>query len=92
MYTSLALDGSGYAHISYFDNTNGDLKYAYQDISGWHFQTVAHDGFVGQYTSLVLASDGNPHISYYDVSNHDLKYAAYVELQSVHLPLVQRNR
>ncbi len=38
--TSLAVDGSGYPHISYYDGTNGDLKYVYRDASGWHIQVV----------------------------------------------------
>ncbi len=73
-YTSLALDSSGYPHISYYDDTMGDLKYAYQDAGGWHISTVDSTGSVGGYTSIALDND-YPRISYYDGSNGDLKYA-----------------
>jgi hypothetical protein len=74
-YTSLALDASGYPHISYYDSTSEDLKYAYEDAVGWHIETVDSLGSVGEYTSLALDGSGHPHISYYDATSEDLKYA-----------------
>ncbi len=78
-FTSIALDSSGNPYISYYDVTNGNLKYAYKDASGiWHTETVDTGGVgrgVGRYTSIALDSSGNPHISYHDASNGDLKYA-----------------
>ena len=71
-YTSLELDSGGYPHVSYYDVSNGDLKYAYQNASGWHFETVDSDG--GRHSSLELDSTGNPHISYLG-SNGSLKFA-----------------
>ena len=62
-YSSLALDSSGWPHISYWDYTNADLKYAYKDASGWHIETVDYVGYVGAYTSLALDSADHPHIS-----------------------------
>jgi PKD repeat protein len=76
-YTSLALDGDDYPHISYFDYSNSALKYAYKDGSGWHKQTLDNDGEVGRYTSLALDESGYPRISYHDTSGGDLKYAYY---------------
>ena len=74
-YTSIAIDQNGYPHISYYDGTNGDLKYAYKTASGsWVTETVDSGG-VGWYTSIALDASGNPHISYYDDTNRDLKYA-----------------
>src|SRR5262245_52024097 len=52
-YTSLALDASGHPRISYYDVTNGDLKYAAKNGATWTIETVdGASGDVGQYTSL----------------------------------------
>ena len=73
--TSLAVDLSGKPHISYYDVTNQDLKYASSNGTAWSSETVDATGNVGLYTSLAIDFLGNPHISYYDVTNGDLKYA-----------------
>ena len=74
-YTSLALDEESFPHISYYDYSNGDLKYAVWTDSSWLIETVDTDENVGRYTSIALDMDNNPHISYYDFTNENLKYA-----------------
>jgi hypothetical protein len=74
-FTSLVLDNEGYPHISYYDYTNGDLKYAFLDGNNWIAEVVDSNDNVGRYTSITLDSDNHPHISYYDYTNGDLKYA-----------------
>ena len=77
-YTSIALDSSGYPHISYYDDfTNYDLKYAKWNGSAWSIETVDATGNVGFYTSIALDSSGYPHISYYTSTNENLKYAKW---------------
>jgi hypothetical protein len=53
------MDGDGYPHISYFDETRREVKYAYQDAAGWHIEDVASGADdPATPTSLVLDGDG----------------------------------
>ena len=79
-YASLALDGTGNPHISYYDSIHADLKYARRNGLAWLIQTVDTAGNVGQYGFLALDSAGLPHISYSDETGddvYDLKYARW---------------
>ena len=75
LYTSIALNPAGNPGVSYYDATNGDLKYAYYDGALWNVTTVDTGlGFgadVGMYTSLTLAADGAPGIAYFAKSVDD---------------------
>ena len=79
-YTTSLAFGSGPA-ISYFDQTNGDLKFAYDKDNDGDFTdageiiTVDSTGDVGKLNSLAFGS--GPAISYYDETNGDLKFARY---------------
>ena len=74
-FTSLALDHQDRSHISYYDYSNGDLKYCVLKEESWMLQTVDAVGDVGKYSSIALDETNMPHISYYDESNGDLKYS-----------------
>jgi LPXTG-site transpeptidase (sortase) family protein len=79
IFASLALNSNGFPVISYFDETNQDLKVVVCGnttcTSGNIITKVDSAGFVGIYTSLVLNSSGFPVISYFDSGNGDLKVA-----------------
>ena len=77
---SVALNGSGFAVTSYYDETNGNLKLAIcGDVSCTTSTRLTLDGTggadVGASTSLVIDSSGVPVISYVDTTNGDLKLA-----------------
>ena len=73
--SSLALGPDGQPAISYYDSSNGYLKFARFNGSTWTLTTVDSAGSVGQFTSLAFGPDGQPAISYRDATNLDLKFA-----------------
>ena len=74
-YSSIVIDSNDDAHISYFDASTKDLKYA-TDVSGqWMSYTIDSEGDVGYGSSIAIDSNDALHISYDDSTNGDLKYA-----------------
>ncbi|MGB0787568.1 MAG: putative Ig domain-containing protein, partial [Candidatus Poseidoniaceae archaeon] len=79
--TSIAIDSNDGVHISHYDSTNSDLKYAScssgcTSASNWDDVSVDTTGSVGYYTSIAIDSNDGVHISYFDNTNDDLKYIA----------------
>jgi hypothetical protein len=71
------LDATGKPHISYHDEGNGELKYAWDDGTAWHTEVVDTVGtWHGHgFASLALDGDNHPHVSYFDYSSGELRYA-----------------
>ena len=65
--------------MSYCDDANKDLKYAWLDTEGWHKNIVPDPAAnVGTGTSIAVDAFGNPRIAYFDrtdPANVRLKYA-----------------
>jgi hypothetical protein len=73
--TSTAIDSLGNSHITFYDVTNADLKYAALSSGAWSVATLDSAGDVGQYSSIELTSAGVVLVSYYNATNGDLKLA-----------------
>lgn len=73
---SIALGTDNFPVISYWDETNGDLKVAkcgnVSCSSGNTIRTIDSQDITGQYSSIAVGSDGYPVISYRDASGQRL--------------------
>lgn len=76
-HTSLALGSDGFARISYYDTSRGDLKFARCldiDCASAEISRVDNASSVGLHTSLAMGSDGLGRISYWAQGARHLKY------------------
>jgi hypothetical protein len=67
-YTDIAMGPNGTVFVSYYDVTNGNLRFAWRNAGDGKWTTVLVDGDVtdtGLYTSLAVDQDGLPGISYF---------------------------
>ena len=83
--TSLAIDANGTPHISYVDNDDDNLQYAWRSPTGWEIEAVDGPSIEDFETSLALAADGTPCIAY--VSDGSQKYA-YRDITGWHIETV----
>ena len=96
-FTSLALDSNNNPHISYYDEDNKVIKYAFKDSLGWQVETIESGVSMYEHSSIIVDANGNPHISYStreyyvieytDVDKSELKYA-YKDAAGWHIETV----
>ena len=95
--SSLAIGADGYPIVSYFDNTNADLKIVHctaTDCSTDNVSTVLdNQGIVGRDSSLAIGADDNPVVSYTDDTFGNLKiiHCLDVSCMSKDTPVVLDN-
>jgi hypothetical protein len=65
-YASVAIDGAGRPHVTYYHWWEEDVRYAVLDGGEWRRESVVPNGQVVRSTSLALDADDRPHIAFND--------------------------
>jgi hypothetical protein len=66
----------GTVHLSYYDSTGGDLRYASRTPAGvWTSSAAVTTNAVGTYSNICLDPTGTPIVAYYDSTVQDLLLA-----------------
>ncbi|MFH0900810.1 MAG: hypothetical protein V2A73_09300, partial [Pseudomonadota bacterium] len=76
--SSIAVDGTGGAHVAYPDSTSSDLRYAYLPYGGgqsWKREVIDSTGKVGVDPDLAVDYLNGVHIVHHDATNGAVKYA-----------------
>ncbi len=73
------VDSADYVYISYYDDTNDDLKYAKRNpgTGTWTTSTIDSTGDVGAINSISAHGSLPLYIAYADTTNYDIKLATY---------------
>lgn len=74
-YCSLVILPGDMPAVSYYDNTEDNLKYAWHDGVGWQNTIVDSEDNVGEYTSMAALPSGQPIISYFKRTYSHLRFA-----------------
>ncbi len=85
--SSIAVDRNNKIHISYYDATNKELKYATDASGSWVITTVDNVNEVGEYTAIGVDSNNKVHIAYFDYTDENLKYATNASGDWVAIPI-----
>ncbi|MAY13585.1 MAG: hypothetical protein CMB21_07310 [Euryarchaeota archaeon] len=76
-YAALELDSGNWPHVSYYNETGGDLMYMYNDGTTWYKFTAYSINNVGLHSDIVLDSNDLPQFIHYNMQFQNLMYTTF---------------
>ena len=77
LYSDIDLDSDGNPHISYFDATNNQIKYAKFDGISWTITVTSSVGSDSSHTAIAIDDLDRAHIAYRNSNNEKLELASW---------------